>query len=79
MSPLGLLAVSVLLLALAAWGATALWFQAPGGTGKRQLLIGLWLLFSMLAVIAAVVGSRAGGAGEPSGLPMRRCSCGGAH
>ena len=80
MSPLGLLAVSVVLLrGLAAWGATAIWFQAPGGTGKRQLLIGLWLLFSMLAVVAAWWGHARAALGELRACRMRRCSCGGAH
>ena len=52
MTPLGLLAGSLLLFALSAWSATAIWFQAPGGARRRQLLVGLWLLFSLLALIA---------------------------
>jgi Domain of unknown function (DUF4105) len=49
MSVLWPLAATLLLLALSAWTAAALWFQAPGGPWARQLLIGLWLLFSLVA------------------------------
>jgi Domain of unknown function (DUF4105) len=56
MSLLGLLAASLLLLALSAWTAAALWFQAPGGPSARKGLIGLWLLFSLVAGIAVWCG-----------------------
>lgn len=51
MTLLGLLAGNLVLLALSAWSATALWYQGPGGTRARQLLVGLWLLVSLLALI----------------------------
>ena len=51
MSALGPLAASLLMLALSAWTAAALWFQAPAGPQARQLLIGLWLLFSLVAAV----------------------------
>ncbi len=51
MSALGPLAATVLMLALSAWTAAALWFQAPAGPRARQLLIGLWLLFSVVAAV----------------------------
>jgi hypothetical protein len=47
------IAVSLLLLALAAWTATALWFQAPGGPLARTLLIGLWVLFAAAVLTRA--------------------------
>src|SRR5450432_3860906 len=49
MSVLGLSAATVAVLAVSAWVAAALWFQAPGGPRARRLLIGLWLLFSLVA------------------------------
>jgi hypothetical protein len=36
---------------VSAWSATALWFQAPGSTRARLVLVGLWLLVSLLALI----------------------------
>ena len=47
----GLLAATLVLAAVAGWGATALWFQARGGARVRQVKIGLWLLFSLLALV----------------------------
>jgi hypothetical protein len=51
MSALGPLAATLLMLALSAWTAAALWFQAPAGPQARRLLIGLWLLFSLVAAV----------------------------
>jgi hypothetical protein len=47
----GLLAATAVLAAVSGWCATALWFQARGGVRARQVKIGLWLLFSLLAVV----------------------------
>lgn len=48
----GLLLASVALVAVAGWSATALWFQAPGGSALRASLAALWLLFSLGALVA---------------------------
>jgi hypothetical protein len=50
MTALALVAASGVLLAAAAWGAAALWFQFPGGAAIRWLLAGLWLLAAALAI-----------------------------
>jgi Domain of unknown function (DUF4105) len=51
MSALGPLAATLLMLALSAWTAAALWFQVPAGPRARRLLIGLWLLFSLVMAL----------------------------
>lgn len=48
----GLILASLVILAMAAWSATALWFQAPGGSTLRACLIALWLLFSVATLLA---------------------------
>jgi hypothetical protein len=50
-----ILAVLVVVM-LAAWGAAAFWFQSPGGEKLRYLVIGLWLLFSLVMVVALLRG-----------------------
>ena len=44
---------SLLGIALAAWGAGALWFQLPYGETVRKLALVAWPLFCLLALIAA--------------------------
>jgi hypothetical protein len=41
--------------ALAAWGAAALWYRAPGGRPRRLVTAAAWALFS-LAILAALAG-----------------------
>jgi Domain of unknown function (DUF4105) len=56
MSVVGLLAASLVMLALAAWGGAALWFQVRGGSRGRQGLISLWLLFTLITIGGAWAG-----------------------
>jgi hypothetical protein len=46
-----MLTASLLLAALAAWGAGALWFQLPGAALVRQLALAGWALLSVAALI----------------------------
>lgn len=46
----------IVVLALAAWGTAAFWFQPPGGPNLRYLVIGPWLLFSLVMVVALLRG-----------------------
>ncbi len=52
----GLVAGSAVLLVLAAWGAAALWFQAPGAAVTRRLLLTAWLLLAVLAIAGIWLG-----------------------
>ena len=47
---------------LATWGSFALWFQIPGGWLLQGLAVGLWVIFSLLIVVALWRGRLAVGA-----------------
>ncbi len=47
---------------LAAWGSFALWFQVPGGLLLQGLAVGLWVIFSLVVVVALWRGRLAVGA-----------------
>jgi hypothetical protein len=48
------LGVATLLLGITtAWGATALWYQVPGGRGWKALAVGAWLMLCAALLIAA--------------------------
>ena len=47
---------------LAAWGAFALWFQVPGGWVLESLVVGLWIAFTLLILVALWRGRLAMGA-----------------
>ena len=51
MNVAGLVASSVALVALSAWVCAALWFQVSGGVRLRQFLMGVWLMFTLVAVV----------------------------
>jgi hypothetical protein len=46
----------------AAWGALALWFQVPGGWALESLAVGLWIVFTLVILIALWRGRLALGA-----------------
>jgi hypothetical protein len=47
---------------LAAWGALALWFQVPGGWALESLAVGVWIVFTLVILIALWRGRLALGA-----------------
>jgi hypothetical protein len=47
---------------LAAWGALALWFQVPGGWALESVAVGLWIVFTLVILIALWRGRLALGA-----------------
>ncbi len=53
---IGLLAVGGVIVAGAAWGALALWFQPVGNGGKRMLLPAAWLTLAAAALIGLAFG-----------------------
>jgi hypothetical protein len=46
-----MLIASLILAALAAWGAGALWFQLPGGDLARKLALAAWVILSVAALV----------------------------
>jgi Domain of unknown function (DUF4105) len=47
-----LISATLLIVLAAAWGAAALWFQAPGGPAGKATFIALWLGFTITVLLA---------------------------
>ena len=53
--------VTLIMAAFLAWGALALWYQAPGGRGWKSSLSALWVAFGILCAAAVWSGWLASG------------------